>query len=101
MGNFVALKDFAHHLKNFFLKHPETLPKGINTTDLQVKPFQNAWIDTRLDSDHQYVRYMDVLFFGNESTQDNHFHSFIITYSCDEHVIDVMKMEFYSALTSA
>lgn len=101
MGNFVPLKDFADYLKKFFLQHPEKLPKGIDINDLKVKPFQNAWIDKRLDSDYQYVRYMDVLFSGNESTVENHFHSFIITYSCEGHIIEVMKMEFYNNLTSA
>ncbi|MCL4639375.1 MULTISPECIES: hypothetical protein [Olivibacter] len=101
MGNFVALNDFADHLKRFFLQHPERLPKGIDIKNLEVKPFQNAWIDKRLTSDYEYVRYMDVLFYGNESTVDNHFHSFIITYSCDKHVIEVTKMEFYNNLTSA
>lgn len=101
MGNFIALKDFAHHLRNFFLKYPEKLPIGINVEDIQVRPFQNAWVDKRLGEDHQYVRYMDVLFAGNESTVENHLHSFIVTYSCKENIVDVTKMEFYNKLTSA
>lgn len=94
MENFVALKDFHDHLKRYFLKHPEKLPQGISTTGLIVKPIQSAWTDNRLENDHQYIRYMDVVFAGNESTMDNSFHSFIITYSKDESILDVMKMEF-------
>lgn len=94
MENFVALKDFHNHLKRYFLKHPEKLPSGISLADLDIKPIQSAWTDNRLESDHQYVRYMDVVFTGNESTLDNSFHSFIITYSKKESVLDVMKMEF-------
>lgn len=93
MENYIPLADFADHLKDYFVQNPEKLPQNIIDKELHIKPFQNAWMDTRLEPDHQYIRYMDILFLEENEPANGILHSYIITYLCTGNIIDVMKME--------
>jgi|GEM_PF-2824332 len=93
MENYQPLKNFTYHLKNYFLQHPDKLPKEANLKKLQIRSFQNAWTDKRLERNYEYIRYMDILFSEENEPTATYLHSYIITYSGTGNIIDAMKME--------
>lgn len=93
MENYIPLKNFTYHLKNYFLRNPEKLPQNINKKDLQIKSFQQAWTDRRLDSKHEYIRYMDILFLKESEPSTVYLHSYIITYLSTGSILDAMPMD--------
>lgn len=91
MENFTALTGFSEYLQKYLADHPEELPNDVNLNAFQVKPFQSAWTDVRLSSDHEYTRYMDVVFIDGVK-HPNKLYSYVITYSSNKQIINLKRM---------
>lgn len=91
MENFTALTGFSEYLQKYLAEHPEELPGDINFNDFQVKPFQSAWTDTRLSSDYEYTRYMDVVFIDGVK-HPNKLHSYVVKYSSSKYIISLKRI---------